>query len=504
MSITIDDVKKYAVSHEGFDVEFKKTTGQLARGMESLCGMLNGQGGIVVFGVTDDGTIKGQDIGDKTTREIGEALSRFEPAISIQPSYIEIPESEGKCLIVLEADAQIEEDRPYQWDGRAYQRYDSVTTVMPMEKLARMLEDSRGGLKYKWERMVNCDLSMADLDERWILNAVRGGVRRGRLDASVLDEDILEILSKFQVVKKGGICNAAAVLFGKSLSDYPQCQLRLARFKGDDKSEFLDNQHIEGNIFELVDAAMSFFFKHLSLRGKVEGLERDDELEVPYKALRECCVNSLAHRAWQRESSTIGIAIYDGSIEIENAGRFPSDISPEVLAADEEVLRKHASEPQNPIIAKVMYYSGLIEKWGRGLALMYNECRRVGLPDPRIIESAGMVRVVFQRPEYGRSAVGVRPEYGRSAVGDDEATKYEPSNVKIGRLIMSLGDKTVSARELRESMGFKSKGSFNSNYLNPAIKEGAILRYNTASVDASDQKYYLSDKGMRYYYNHKK
>lgn len=40
---------------EGGTVEFKETTGQLERGMETLCAFLNGTGGTVLFGVTDQG-----------------------------------------------------------------------------------------------------------------------------------------------------------------------------------------------------------------------------------------------------------------------------------------------------------------------------------------------------------------------------------------------------------------------------------------------------------------
>lgn len=53
--------------HEGVDMEFKETTGQLNRGMETLCSMMNGVGGIVVFGINNNGKIIGQEISDKTT-----------------------------------------------------------------------------------------------------------------------------------------------------------------------------------------------------------------------------------------------------------------------------------------------------------------------------------------------------------------------------------------------------------------------------------------------------
>lgn len=43
------------------------------------------------------------------------------------------------------------------------------------------------------------------------------------------------------------------------LYGYPQCLVRMARFRGTTKEEFIDNQRAEGNIYELLDAAMAFF-----------------------------------------------------------------------------------------------------------------------------------------------------------------------------------------------------------------------------------------------------
>lgn len=298
MAITLEEIRNLVVSHEGVDIEFKKSTGQLNRGMETLCGMLNNAGGLVIFGITDNGLIKGQEIGDKTTREIGEALSHFEPAVDIQPSYV--PLGSDKFLIVLTAESLSNDNKPFQWEGRAYQRHDSVTTVMPLERLSKMLEKSGSGLRYKWESLDNEKLSISDIDSQRVRDAVRGGIRRGRLTESVLNESIESILTRFKLRNGSKLNNAAAILFGRNLLDYPQCMIRLARFKGNDKHEFLDNIQTEGNIYELMDAAMSFFFKHLSLRGKIEGIEREDELEVPYRALRECCVNALAHRALRK------------------------------------------------------------------------------------------------------------------------------------------------------------------------------------------------------------
>lgn len=79
---------------------------------------------------------------------------------------------------------------------------------------------------------------------------------------------------KFNLLHEGKLNNAAAVMFGHDFYYYPQCLLHLTRFIGTTKDEFIDNQRVNGNIYSLLDVAMAFFFKHLSLSGKIEVLLR--------------------------------------------------------------------------------------------------------------------------------------------------------------------------------------------------------------------------------------
>lgn len=374
-------------------MEFKETTGQLERGMETLCAFLNGAGGTVLYGVNDKGKIIGQDVSDKTKRDIAEAIRRIEPFATIEVFYITIPNT-NKSVVALSVEAQ-RYMRPFFYKGRAYQRIESVTSAMPQELYNQLLMQ-RGG-KYAWESMTNPDLKISDLDEHAIMNAVRGGIRSGRLPETTIREDLSTILEKFNLLHDGILNNASAVLFGHDFYYYPQCLLRLARFKGTTKDEFIDNQRITDNIYTLLDAAMAFFFKHLSLSGKIEGLYREEELEIPYKALRECCTNAFCHRSYHRPGSSVGIAIYDDRVEIENSGTFPPDMTIDKL------LSGHHSEPQNLIIANVLYKSEILESWGRGISLMINECSRVGLPNPEFHTDGNSVWVVFH---YIRKTVG--------------------------------------------------------------------------------------------------
>ncbi len=47
--------------------------------MTTLCALLNGSGGKVLFGVTDSGKIHGQDVTDATLREVAGEIRKIEP-----------------------------------------------------------------------------------------------------------------------------------------------------------------------------------------------------------------------------------------------------------------------------------------------------------------------------------------------------------------------------------------------------------------------------------------
>ena len=496
MKLSLNYIRQLASASEGVDVEFKETTGQLNRGMETLCGMMNGNGGIVVFGVTNKGKIIGQDKGDKTTREIGEALRKFDPAVDIQPDYIEI-EDTGKFLIAFQTDGQ-DPDKPFLWDGKPYMRHDSVTSVMPREKFIR-LHELQHGLIYKWENEVNASLKIEDLDERLIMNVVHGAVRRGRLSNDALNDSVSTALTRLNLVKNGSVCNSAAVLFGKDFSDYPQCRLRLARFKGTNKQYFIDNQQHVGNIFQLVDAAMAFFFKHLNLSGTTHHrIVREDELEIPYDALREAVVNAYCHMRWGYEIATVGIAIYDDCIVIENAGRFPVRISPNALMQREEEDRKNTSMPPNPAIANVMYIGGLIEHWGRGLSMMARECERVGLPAPTFNQDGIIVKTTFVRPyDTSKDTAGVsKSKLGVSKQTDDVL----PIKASLLKLIKAIGEDWYSSYDLCDILGYKSRNTFVRQHLNPAIDGGIIALEKPDKPNAPNQRYGLTLKGKALYY----
>jgi len=77
--MTIEQLATWLTSGESDTLEFKKSTAELRRAGETLCGFLNGNGGRVLIGVTPNSKPVGQDVSDATLRDIAAMLGRFEP-----------------------------------------------------------------------------------------------------------------------------------------------------------------------------------------------------------------------------------------------------------------------------------------------------------------------------------------------------------------------------------------------------------------------------------------
>ena len=125
------------------------------------------------------------------------------------------------------------------------------------------------------------------------------------------------------------------------------------------------------------------------LAGTMETGQRIDTLTVPFLAIRETVLNMLAHRSWWDESESLSVAIFDDRIEFTNPGHFP------IGTSVEDFIETPRSKPQNPDIANVLFRSGWMESWGRGIANIMDACEQAGLPKPKIVETAANVTVVL-------------------------------------------------------------------------------------------------------------
>ena len=317
----------------------------------------------------------------------------FEPATQILVSQAALPESD-RVVLILEA-CPVPEARPYSFEGRSYYRSGTTTAVMPQTMYQQMLLN-RAHARQRWENTPADGMAAADLDHEEILRTVRIGIAAGRLPEST-GGDPGDVLDRLGLRVAGQVVNGAMVLFGKQfLPHYTQCQLRLARFKGITKTEFMDNKQIQGHAFHLLDEAMVFIQRHLPVAGRITPgiIERVDEPIFPPLAVREALVNAFCHRDYANPGGAISVGIFDDRMEIWSEGTLPFGLT----VAD--LKRDHPSRPRNPVIADVFFRRGLVERWGRGTQTIVELCVKAGHPEPEFVEQAGSVGVRFLARAY--------------------------------------------------------------------------------------------------------
>lgn len=384
----IEKIKQLITEGESTNLEFKTTTAKLKNACETLCAFANAKGGMVLIGVKDDGSVIGQEVTDSTRVEISNFIAKFEPPITMAVKYILI--KSNKHIIAMSVENN-NSSIPYTFEGRAFWRLESTTQRMPQQRYNELLLDHANKLE-PWDVKVANQITIDDLDGDEIIKTLDESIERGRTDSKYATKNINEALLRLKLTKNKDLLNAAGVLFCRDAeSDFPQCLIRLVRFKGLEKGHIIDSKRIYGNAFQLMEEANLFIARHMSIASEfIPGkLARTEHPEYSLRAVREALVNAICHRDYTNIGGSIGVMMYDNRLEISSYGRLPTGIS------ISDLLMAHESIPRNEKITHIMYKRGIIESVGMGTQEMIEECRKIGAPEPEYFEKGNTFVVVF-------------------------------------------------------------------------------------------------------------
>ena len=406
-------------------------TGTRREAAQTVCAMLNQRGGHVLFGVTPIGDVVGQQVSERTIEEVSAEIQRVDP-----PAFPEIERVQvAGGLEVIAVRVNQDSARPYQYRGTAYRRVGNTTVAMSADEYNRMLFE-RMHSEQRWENQPATGWSVEDLDVSEIRRTVTEAVRRGRLEDPGTQEPA-ELLRGLGLFRDGVLWRAAVVLFGNTEHiefEIPQCLLRVARFRGIDRTEFLDNRQFHGNAFTLLSNAERFLRETLPIAGRIESdrIERIDEPLYPPLATRESLANALCHRDYSIGGGSVGVAVYDDRLEVTSSGTLHFGLTPEKLFAP------HESLPWNPLIARTFYRRGIIEEWGRGTLKIAELTTSAGLPRPEIEDSGGCVTVCFRHGQF------MPPQRDISDLTERQRAILE---------LLNQSDRALALREIRSQLG---------------------------------------------------
>lgn len=465
---------------EGVALEFKRSTGELKEGMQTVCAFLNGSGGTVLFGVRPNGAADGQEVSDQTLRDIAQAANRFEPPVHLSIQRVKVKTGREVIAVAVKA---LPKTGPFVYEGRAYERVASTTRRMPQARYEGLLLDRAHGER-RWENEPAERVSLRGIDRDEVFRIVNIAASLGRLSGPV-GTRVADVLDRLRLRREGKILQAAVVLFGKEfMPDYPQCELRMARFKGTDMAEFMDQRQVRAPAFKLLEEAELFCQRHFPMPARIVPgrLRRVEATLIPVDAMREILVNALIHRDYSIAGGAVSLAIFDDRVEVWSAGTFPTGITPEQLS------KSHLSVQRNPIIADVFNRTGLIEKWGRGTNRVITMCREAGIAPPTFEEITGAAVVTFRVRVSSTAEV-------TDQVRDQVGTKSGLSQDQVEILRLCREERPLL--DLMSAVGRHNRTKFRDGVVRPLIQAGLLALTIPDRPNSRLQKYRLTEKGRR-------
>ena len=429
--MTPEQLAVLAASGESETLEFKETTGTRREGTRTVCAFLNQRGGQVLFGVTQAGVVVGQQVGERTIEELSAELQQIDPPAF--PTIERVRVDSGREVIVVGTSHG--PVSPYSYRGSAYRRVGNTTVAMSADEYSRMLFE-RMHSEQRWENQPATGWSINDLEVGEIRRTAAEAIRSGRMEEPPSRKPA-DLLRGLGLLRDGALLRAAAVLFGNRERlefEMPQCLLRIARFRGVDRMQFLDNRQFNGHAFALLASAERFLRDSIPIAGRFESdrFERIDEPLYPPLATREALANALCHRDYSIGGGSVGVAIYDDRLEVTSSGSLHFGLTPEKLFVP------HESRPWNPMIARTFYRRGIIEEWGSGTLKMADVAREAGLPTLEIEDANDCVTVCFRHGQFVARQPGVAgPTQRQEAILD----------------LLARADDGLALREIRAQLG---------------------------------------------------
>jgi ATP-dependent DNA helicase RecG len=356
---------------ENSGVEFKRDVLQNHELARELVAFSNFEGGMVLLGVDDDGTVSGTTRADLEQWVMNACRDKIRPAII--PFYEVIRDVEpGKSVTIVRVPRGA--DVHSQWHNNRNTYYIRVGTQSrepTPEELSRLFQQ-RG--TFRAELRPVSGATLADLDRRRLKDYF-GRIRQQEVPGDDNDAAWQTLLFNTEIMVEGGVTVSSILLFGRNPNRFlPQAGIDAAAFPGVEK-DYAARERItlrgpmtpllnaNGDLIEagLVEQAVDFVKRNTGVSARLqEGARRVEKPTYPPEAIREAVVNALIHRDYLLSNTDIELAIYADRLEIISPGRLPNGITPERMRAGTRAAR-------NQLLKDVMRDYGYLEALGMGV-----------------------------------------------------------------------------------------------------------------------------------------
>ncbi|PCJ18922.1 MAG: ATP-dependent DNA helicase RecG [Candidatus Cloacimonadota bacterium] len=339
---------------------------------QEMIAFSNTLGGILIIGVSDDGTTSGltrQDLGRLSNLISNAASQQVKPPINpITENFI----LDGDMVMVVNIEKGI--SKPYMdkngviWVKSGADKRKATAR----EEIQRMYQSA--GLLHGDETLVP-RMSSSDINMRVFSDFYEKQFNESLDDQGLSLKQIFENLN----LSKSGVLNiAGALLFGKNtVYSLPAFVVKCVVYPNNDidVDSYIDNQDISGVLKDVFDDTLAFVLRNLKRVQNNQGVNSVGQLEVPKIVFEELITNALIHRDYFI-SAAIRIFIFTNRIEIISPGHLPNNLTIANIKSGNSNIR-------NPILASfstnLLPYKGL----GSGILRAIKAYDKIDFEDDR-------------------------------------------------------------------------------------------------------------------------
>lgn len=345
------DIKKLIGETTEYD---KKQSVEIRRPkswLKSVSAFANGDGGYLIFGIADDGTVVGLLDAEKDAEAISERIkARMDP---IPEFFLSFEEEEDKTLIILKISKGGETPYYYSGDGtlETFVRVGNESVKATATEQKRLvMRGKNSSYDSQVSSYVKDDFAFTKLRARY----------KKWTGKSFEDKDMIS----FGLVEASGkLTNAGALLADDSPIRWSR--LFCTRWNGLNKSggtiDAVDDAEFSGSLIYLLENGEEFIKRNCRKMWRKTPNSREEMPEYVERSYHEVLINALAHRDYLVNGSEVHIDIFDDRMEIYSPGGMADGIA----IQDRDPLSVPSTR-RNPLLADIFERLGYMERKGSG------------------------------------------------------------------------------------------------------------------------------------------
>lgn len=475
---TFNNVAFYSFEKEGQFFERKSARIKPLEILRHLVAFANAEGGQLVIGIEDDGTITGfHSAGAHAIEEYRNIFLSELKETPINPRFevldVKNTVNEDDKILVISVD--VSTDKVIKsYDGKVYLRQNDRTIELNFEQILQLQYDR--GQRHFEDEIVPLS-GMGDVDNE-LLSKYKDimGIRERS------DEEVLQARN---LLIDGRLTNAGILLFGKNPSKFlPQARLRVIKYSGmyqqvGTEINIIKEKTFDGPIPNIIQEVRKFInaqlrdFQYLDKDGKFKVMP-----EYPEFAWFEGVVNALTHRNYSIRGEHIKIFIFDDRLEILSLGLLPN------IVTIENILNQRYS--RNPRIARTLCEFGWVKEMNEGVKRIYSEMEKLFLKKPKYSEPNMSVLLILENNVLNRS---VRALDTIKAALTEEVFESLSEDEKMVLHYMYNSGENMTTKNAVELVG---KGGTFCRKLLKNLAEKGIVEWHGTSVNDRTQYYSLT------------